>query len=204
MLTPHCVVSWPLAFVSETRSPLVTCDAACVRLSSIVRDQRLRSSTGCSVDISFKPCAIDAHSSPERPFLLLLSGYQDPHSMFYQLDGLSSATGLMTPEEAAAVRTIDDSSETSTNLTIAVIVLAVAVVLLVGAGTVYFILRRMKPKAKVAPAPPEPEAQMNDPEMQQWDEASKLLLSAFSNRARETASLSSSPLPLHAASACRG
>jgi hypothetical protein len=178
---------------------LVRCDAACVHLTSIVRDQRLRSSTGCSVDISFKPCAIAAHSSPERPFLLLLSGYQDPHSMFYQLDGLASATGLLTPEEAAAVRTIDDSSETSTNLTIAVIVLAVAVVLLIGAGTVYFILRRMKPKAKVAPAPPEPEAQMNDPEMQRWDEASQLLLSAFSKH--ETASLSSSPLPLHATSA---
>jgi acetylornithine/N-succinyldiaminopimelate aminotransferase len=43
---------------------LVRCDAACVHLTSIVRDQRLRSSTGCSVDISFKPCAIAAHSSP--------------------------------------------------------------------------------------------------------------------------------------------
>ena len=107
--------------------------------------------------------------------------------------------GTAPPEEAAAVRTLDDSSETSTNLTIAVIVLAVAVVLLIGAGTVYFILRRMKPKAKVAPAPPAPEAQMNDPEMQRWDEASQLLLSAFSKR--ETASLSSSPLPLHATSA---
>jgi hypothetical protein len=160
--------------IKSSVATLIRCDAACVRLSSIVRDTRYRSSTGCSVDISFKPCAVAAHSSSEQPFLLLLSGYKDPHSMFYQLDGLSLATGLMKPDEAAALKTIDDSTATSTNLTIAVIALAAVVFLLVAAGSVYCVLRRMKPMAKVAPAPFEPKLSMNDHEAQQFDDASTL------------------------------
>jgi flagellar basal body-associated protein FliL len=97
---------------------------------------------------------------------MLLSGYNDPLSMFYQLDGLSSATALMTPEEAASVRTVDDSKQTQTDLTVAVVVLAILVVLLLVAGFVYFTLRLMKPKAKIAPAAPAPEPQNFDPEAQ--------------------------------------
>jgi hypothetical protein len=81
---------------------LIRCDAACVRLSSIVRDQRLRSSTGCSVDIYYEPCAVASSSSPQQPFLTLLSGFHDPHSMFYRLDGLSFASSILTPEQAAS------------------------------------------------------------------------------------------------------
>ena len=158
---------------------LIRCDVSCVILSSVVRDQRLRSSTGCSVDISFKPCAVAAHSAAERPFLTLLSGYNDPHSIFYQLDVLSSATGLMTPDQAASTKTINDSNQTGTNLTVAVIVLAIVVVLLVVAGMTYFILRRMKPKAKVAPAPPEPDVRKLDPEVQHSDNAGEPSISFF-------------------------
>jgi hypothetical protein len=167
--------------IKSSVATLIRCDAACVRLSSIVRDTRFRSSTGCSVDISFKPCAVDTRSSPERPFLLLLSGYKDPQSMFYQLDGLSSATGLMTPDEAVAVRTIDDSSQNSTNLTIAVIALAVVVVLLVTGGSVYCILSRLKTKAKVSPATDEPKLQMNDAVAQEQPDESELPLLAAAN-----------------------
>jgi hypothetical protein len=152
--------------VQSSVATLVRCDPACVRLSSIVRDQRLRSSTGCSVDIFFNPCATDAHSSAERPFQMLLSGYNDPLSLFYQLDGLASATALMTPEEAASVRTVDESKQTETDLTVAVVVLAILVVLLLVAGSVYFTLRLMKPKAKIAPAAAEPQLQNFDPEAQ--------------------------------------
>lgn len=173
---------------------LIRCDFACVQLSSIVRDTRFRSSTGCSVDISFKPCAVAANTPPDRPFLLLLSGYKDPQSMFYQLDGLSSATGLMTPDEAASVRTIDDSSQTSTNLTIAVIALAIVVVLLVIAGFMYFILRRMKPRGKVAPAPCEENMQSNDPEAQRLDDASEMPQSAIVNICKSGRKLQPQPL----------
>ncbi len=157
---------------------LIRSDAACVVLSSIVRDQRFRSSTGCSVDISFKPCAVTAHSASEQPFITLLSGYNDPHSIFYQLEVLSSATGLMTPDQAASTRTVDDSNQTAPNLTIAVIVLAVVVVLLVVAGSAYFVLRRIKPNSKVAPAP-EPAHPSFNPNEQCSCDAGKLLMHCF-------------------------
>jgi len=146
---------------------LVRCNSACVHLSSFIRDQRLRSATGCSVDVSFLQCAVASPTAPSpdtlsRLFLTLLSGFSDQQSMFYQLDGLSSVTAVMTPEQAAAVRTVDDSSQPSTDLTVAVIALSVVVILLIGGFSVYAILRRMQRKVKVAPAPPEPPSPVID------------------------------------------
>lgn len=157
---------------------LVRCSSVCVVLSSIVRDQRVRSSTGCSVDVSFKPCATTADSAAERPFLTMIAGYNDPYSIFYQLDGLSSANGLMTPDQAAIARTSDDFNRSSTDLSVTVIVLAVVVVLLVVAGFVYFVLRRMKPNVKVAPVPHnvDPEVRNLNPEMLQSNDAGALFI----------------------------
>ena len=175
--------------ITSSVATLVRCDSACVHLSSFVRDQRLRSATGCSVDVSFLRCAAPSSTSsapsPETPsqlFLILLSGFSDQQSLFYQLDGLSSVTAMMTPEQVAAVRTADDSMQTSTDLTVAVIALSVVVILLVGGVSVYAILRRMQLKIRVAPAPAEPQSPIIDPDSQQLNSSgSALIVIAFAS-----------------------
>jgi uncharacterized protein YneF (UPF0154 family) len=85
--------------------------------------------------------------------------------MFYRLDGLSFASSILTPEQAASAPANEQPNQSSSNLNLAVAILSIVVGLLVFVGALYLVLRRMKSAVKVSPIIVQP--QPHNFEMQQ-------------------------------------